>query len=220
MLEFLREPNWVHGFFSFCSTIFRFHQMILKVICSNMQTTPMFLNTYLLYNEEFTSSLQDIAKSIVNCSVDDKFQLNPIKCKEIVINFQRNEPVFLQITINGTNIERVEKTTILGLLITQDLKWNAHVDKITTKAAKRLYLLKQLLSDNDLMFLHHLYIRSILEVFHYDLPEYLSDQIERIQTRTLRIICLDLSYSEAIEDLDMEILRTRRKGLCIKVFKP
>jgi hypothetical protein len=28
--------------------------------------------------------------------------------------------------------ERVEKATILGLLITQDMKWNAHVDKITT----------------------------------------------------------------------------------------
>jgi hypothetical protein len=70
------------------------------------------------------------------------------------------------------------------------------------------------------MFLYRLYIRSILEVFQYNLPEYLSDHaIERIQTRTLRIICPDLSYSEAIEKLDMEILRTRRKGLCIKVFK-
>ena len=34
-----------------------------------------------------------------------------------------------------------------------------------------------------------------------------------------RIICLDLSYSEAIEELDMETLKTRRKGLCTKVFK-
>ncbi len=49
--------------------------------------------------------------------------------------------------------------------------------------------------------------------------EYLSDQIERIPKRALRVICPDLSYSEAIEELDMETLKTRRKGLCTKVFK-
>ena len=107
------------------------------------------------------------------------------------------------------------------------MKWNAHVDKITTKAAKRLYLTKQLkrsgLSDNDLKCFYIASIRYILEyacqVFHYGLPEYLSDQIEPIQKRALRIICPDLSYSEAIEELDMETLKTRRKGLCTKVFK-
>jgi hypothetical protein len=61
-----------------------------------------------------------------------------------VINFQRNEPVFPPIKINEIKVERVEKAMILGLLITQDMKLNAHVDKITTKAAKRLYLMKQL----------------------------------------------------------------------------
>ena len=180
-----------------------------------------------IFNQEYTSSLQDVTNCIVNWSTYNKFELNPIKCKEIVINFQRNEPVFPPIEINGINVERVEKATILGLLITQDMKWNAHVDKITTKAAKRLYLMKQLkrsgLSDNDLKCFYIASIRSILEyacqVFHYGLPEYLSDQIERIQKRALRIICPDLSYSEAIEELDMETLKTRRKGLCTKVFK-
>ena len=65
------------------------------------------------------------------------------------------------------------------------------MDKITTKAAKRFYLIKQLkrsgLSDNDLKCFYIASIRSILEyacqVFHYGLPEYLSDQIERIQKR-------------------------------------
>ena len=38
-----------------------------------------------------------------------------------MINFQRNEPVFPPIKINGINVERVEKAMILGLLITQDM---------------------------------------------------------------------------------------------------
>ncbi|CAB3993736.1 Hypothetical predicted protein [Paramuricea clavata] len=134
---------------------------------------------------EYASSLQDVTHCIVNWSTYNQFELSPTKCKEIVINFQRNEPVFPPIKINEINVERIEKAMILGLLITQDMKWNAHVDKITTKAAKRLYLMKQLkrlgLSDNDLKCFYIASIRSILkyacQVFHYGLPEYLSDQI-------------------------------------------
>ena len=70
----------------------------LRVICSNMLSTPMFLNIY-ISNEEF---IQVPYKITVNWFADNKFQLNPIKRKEIVINFQRNEPGFSPITINGT----------------------------------------------------------------------------------------------------------------------
>jgi hypothetical protein len=47
-----------------------------------------------IFNQEYTSSLQDVTNCIVNWSTYNKFELNPTKCKEIVINFQRNEPVF------------------------------------------------------------------------------------------------------------------------------
>jgi hypothetical protein len=92
------------------------------------------------------------------------------------------------------------------------------VDKIT-KAAKRLYL-KQLkrssLSDNDLKCFYIASIRSILEYacmssISLRSPGISSDQIERIQKRALRIVCPDLSYSEAIEELYMETLKTRGK---------
>ena len=145
MREFLREPNWAHGNFFFWLTIFRSHLMILKVICLNTQTTPN-VSEY-IFNQEYTSSLQDVTNCIVNWSTYNKFELNPTK-----LNARRLWLTFN--VINGINVERVEKAMILGLLITQDMKWNAHVDKITTKAAKRLYLMKQLkrsgLSDNDL----------------------------------------------------------------------
>ena len=44
--------------------------------------------------------------------------------------------------MNGTIIERMKKAEILGLVITDDLKWNDHVNKITIKAARRLSLNK------------------------------------------------------------------------------
>jgi hypothetical protein len=38
-----------------------------------------------IFNQEYTSSLQDVTNCIVNWSTDNKFELNPTKCKEIVI---------------------------------------------------------------------------------------------------------------------------------------
>ena len=181
---------------------------------------------YLSYQVS-TDSIQEVTNSVVNGSVCNKFELNPKKCKEMVINFQQNRPDFAPILIQGETTARVEKAIILGMSITQDLKWNEHVNKITKKAAKRLYLLKQLkrsgLDSNDLKCFFIASIRTILEyacqVFHYGLPKYLSDVIERIQKRALRIIFPDLSYEDALITLNMKSLWLRREDLCSKLFK-
>ena len=104
--------------------------------------------------------------------------------------------------------------------ITQDLKWNEHVNKITKKAAKRLYLLKQLkrfgLDSKDLKCFFIASIRTILEyacqVFHYGLPKYLSDVIEGIRrycfTESNAGIFVSIActaWSEGIYDLEMAV---------------
>ncbi len=175
--------------------------------------------------QDSTDSIKEVTNSVVDWSVCNKFELNPKKCKEMVINFQQNRPDFAPILIQGQTTVRVEKAIILGMSITQDLKWNEHVNKITKKAAKRLYLLKQLkrsgLDSKDLQCFFIVSIRTILEyacqVFHHGLPKYLSDVIERIQKRALRIILPDLSYENALATLDMKSLWLRREELCSKL---
>ena len=65
-------------------------------------------------------------------------------------------------------------------------------------------------------------IRSVLEyacqVFPYGLPQYLSDAIERIQRRALRIIYPDISYQAALDKLNMVTLWERREKLCTELF--
>ena len=101
-----------------------------------------------------------------------------------------------------------------GVTITQDLKWNTHVENIVQKAAKRIYLLKQLkradLDPKSLIRFYCSCIRSVLEyachAFHTSSPQYLSDDIEHIQRRASRIISQDLSYT------DLELYM--KDGLC------
>ena len=135
--------------------------------------------------------------------------MNESKCKELRISFAKSENPLEPITINNTNIEVVPSATLPGVMISNDLKWNVHLEMICTKVAARLYFLRQLkrakVPTNDLQFLHHC-IRSVA------LPQYLSDQLERLQKRALRIISTDdLSYRQALEVFNIPTLYDRRE---------
>ena len=120
----------------------------------------------------------------------------------------------------------ISSAKVLGVIISSDLKWSAHINSITTKAAKRLYLLRQLkhacIAHNDLVRFHCSAIRPVLEyacqVFHCNLPLYLSDEIERIQRRALRIIFLGWNYNEGLAKAGLPALYDRRRTLCKDLF--
>ena len=112
-------------------------------------------------------------------------------------------------------------------MISNDLKWNVHLEMICTKVAARLYFLRQLkrakVPTNDLQFLHHC-IRPVAKcacpVFHTVLPQYLSDQLERLQKRALRIISTDdLSYRQALEVFNIPTLYDRREAIGNSMFQ-
>ena len=157
------------------------------------------------------------------------FQLvsQPTKCKELVVCFKKTPPSYGPIKIYGVQFERVSSAEVLGVTISIDLKWNDHVDTITSKAARRLYLLSQLkragISPDDLLAFYYSVIRSVLEfscqLFHRSLPKYLSDDIERIQRRAMRIIFPSLSYCEAMDKAGIPTLSERRESLSIKLLE-
>jgi hypothetical protein len=142
-----------------------------------------------------SSSLKECVDHNVDWSNTNFLQLNLIKCKEIIIRFKRHSQSFDSVLINDQPLEKVE----VAVTIRNDLKWNDHVEFITAKAAKRLYLLSQL-KRADACILYC--IRSILEyacqVFHCSLPKYLSEEIERIHKRAMSIIFPDISYGDTI----------------------
>ena len=64
----------------------------------------------------------------------DGFQLNESKCKELRISFIKSENTLEPVTISNTNIEVVPSAKLLGVMISNDLKWNVHVEMIGKKA--------------------------------------------------------------------------------------
>ena len=172
------------------------------------------------------SNLQNLVDYIFDWSVANKMKLNVTKCKEMVIDFSKEKRNFAPLLINDVPVERVKATRILGIILQDNMNWNDHVHQIVRKAGKRLYMLRLLKRSNaNLKILCTVFttiIRPVVEyacqVWHFNIQQYLCDEIEKIQRRALKIMLPSLSYREARELADLPLLKTRRDGLCDQFF--
>ncbi len=62
----------------------------------------------------------------------------------MIVDFRRNLPALPPLTIMNSTVTAVESFRFLGTTISQDLKWDNHIDSIVKKAQQRLYFFHQL----------------------------------------------------------------------------
>ena len=93
--------------------------------------------------------MQSCVDELVRQSEANGFQLNESKCKELRISFSSLPSIVEPVTINDKQIEAVSSAKLLGVLVSDDLKWNVHVNYICKKTATRLYFLKQLKGQSE-----------------------------------------------------------------------
>ena len=159
-------------------------------------------------NNTSVPMLQESADIITDWSWHNEMRINATKTKEMIICFCRNDnhvASIPRIVIDDNDIERVIHAKVLGVTLSADLSWNAHVDTIVSKAMKRIFTIYQLnragIRQCDLLEVDVSVIRPVLEyacpVWHTSLPIYLSDNIENTQKRCLRTIFPGHSYDEA-----------------------
>ena len=154
--------------------------------------------------------------------------INTDKTKEMIVYFGRNysDRDFKVLTCGGRHIERVDVFKLLGVMISSDLTWKAHVSFIISKACRRLFVIYQLVRAGigvaDVISVYCSLIRSVLEycspVWHCGLTQGQSSEIESVQKRVLKIVFPDLSYNNALAKSGLEKLSFRREKLSIKTF--
>ena len=101
-----------------------------------------------------------------------------------------------------------------------------HTSELSRNFSSRLYFLRQLkrsgVAPSELALFYVTCIRPVLEyaspVFHHSLPNYISEDLERIQRRALRIIYPDQSYSVALETAGPWKLHERREKFPTNLF--
>ena len=172
------------------------------------------------------STALNIADHVMQWSEENKLQLHPDKCKELRISFSQEPVVLDQVTVNGKEIELVDSAKLLGVTISNNPTWNAHIKEVIKKARKRLYYLVQLkrarLPVEDLVLFYTSCIRSVMDyavpAFYHALPQYLKNDLIRLEKRAISIINLDVDYLAAGEVLDMKLIEEHHNLLCKNLF--
>ena len=155
---------------------------------------------------------------------DNHLMLNPGKCKDMQVCFKRDPPSPPSLQIAGIDLEEVSETKLLGLVVQSDLGWQSQINNMVTKSSRRLYMLSRLkrfgVPAEDLVSVYTGYVRPVSEygvpVWYGSITDCQSDQLERIQKRACRIILGSQyeSYTDAVEELNLQTLSDRRIQLC------
>ena len=134
-----------------------------------------------------------------------------------------------RLNINGANINTIEKTKLIGTVITNNLKWDENTKEIIKKANMRMCLLQKVASfkppRKDLKLIYIQYVRSILEqscvVWHSSLTAENREDIEIVQKNALRNILKNdyTHYEKALKIIHLDSLEERRKTLSLKFAK-
>ena len=131
------------------------------------------------------------------------------------------------VVLNNEMIQRVDTFKLLGVHISNDLKWGQHVNIISSKAASRLYFLKQLkragAGTGDLLCFYNTIVQPVLEyaspVWHSSLTAGQCEALESPQKRAMRIIFPHLDYSGSLFITKAGTLEDRREMLAHRFFK-
>ena len=126
----------------------------------------------------------------------------------------------------GVTIEYIQKTKLLGFILTEDLRTEENTRYIEKKAYMRIWYIKRLLQFGvqveDLIAVYVRQIRSVCEfAVRYWGPMITQGEVrrlEKIQRTVLHVILGNkyTSYREALLKVNLETLEERRKNLCIK----
>ena len=130
---------------------------------------------------------------------------------------------------DGQNLEVISEVKLVGIILSNDLKWQKNTDFITKKAMKKLWILRRLKKMGlSRAFMIDAYIKEVRSTLEQSVPVWNSGltkaqiiSIERVQKTALYII-LDrhyISYEVACALSGLEPLAMRREKLCLNFAK-
>lgn len=151
--------------------------------------------------------------------------LNSEKCTVVHIGYNNPRKQYF---INETRISAVTQQSDLGVTISEDLKWEPHISKITKKANKMAYMFRMAFADHSkamVLKMYKAYIRPTLDYAHCIWsPYFLKDKmdLEKAQRRITKIPPenKNSTYEQRLSAMKLTTLEARReRGDLIETYK-
>ena len=99
--------------------------------------------TYLtLSNQEDATLLQEYLARLEQWEKKWMMEFHPNKCQVMSVS-RKPQPDVHKYTLHGITLEHTKAAKYLGVTITQDMRWNTHINNITTKASRSLSFVRR-----------------------------------------------------------------------------
>jgi hypothetical protein len=175
------------------------------------------------------SRVEDKLAEIEEHARQNQMEINQKKTKLMLFNTAIKYDYKPHIEVNGETLEVVSRMKLLGVIITDNLKWHENTAHITKKAFSRLWIIRRLksmgASKTTLIDIYYKQIRSVLEfasvVWTAGLTLEDISKIERVQKSVCSVIIGSEynTYKEALDKLNMKTLKDKRKELALQFAK-
>ena len=187
------------------------------------QHVPSDIGTNMSFIPPENLKTQQYLQNISDWTDQKQMLLNTKKTNYMVFNFSKTKQFNTRLHINDNPIDQISQTKLLGVTISDNLKWHANTKDLVQRCYKRMTILRNLYSFQipiaDLVNIYCLYIRSVAEqssvVWSSAITNGESLELERVQKVALRIILKDdyLSYEHALKATNLQTLSDRRRML-------
>jgi hypothetical protein len=190
----------------------------------------LFADDCLLYRDinSFTDhqALQHDLKQLEAWAHDWGMTFNATKCYILSINAKST---FLY-QLNNVILKHVQQNPYLGILISDDLKWSAHISNISKKANSTLGFIRRNLRRCPTTCRKQAYLALVRPLLEYGATvwdPYLQqdvDRLEKVQRAAARFITGDYrssapgSVTKLLEKTDLQPLQLRRQQLRLNLF--
>ena len=149
------------------------------------------------------------------------------KTKSLLISNKGDPSDHPNLLLQGEVIEAVPQHKHLGIVLSQSLRWNAHINDVVSRCSKKVNLLKSFKYDLDRKSLETIYMSFIHPTMEYGdvlyAGTYDSDlcKLDRIQVNAMRVVTGATERSNIAllyEDLCWPHLASRRKEHCLTLM--
>lgn len=135
--------------------------------------------------------LQSDVNKLSTWSLRNGMSLNISKCHSITFSRKRH-PIIFDYSIEGTNLNRVDTITDLGVVLDSKLTFQSHIDSLVSRGLSRLGFVLRSSTELSLSSVRILYISLVKSLLNYASPVWSPayqvhiDRVEAIQNKFLR----------------------------------
>jgi hypothetical protein len=129
----------------------------------------------------------------------------------------------INIEINGTHVERVKSTKLLGSYIHEHLKWEENVKNIASSCYSTLATLRKLKNSLPFKIRKNLVQALVLsklyynDVIYHSLPEYLQKRLQRVQKAAASFVLGKFARSADVLSLNWLPIKEQREWNVLKL---